>query len=438
MTKLTLSESQDIAFKEILSSYENGKPNHLLTGFAGTGKTTLLQEVVRALFQRCARVAITAPTNKAVHVLERKMKEAGLLFASCLTIHQLLGLRPQNADQPEKELKQISKPMVGAFGVVIIDECSLLSSQLQRFINQYLNMHFVLYVGDPAQLPPINEDEAPCFKLKTKSNLSTIIRQAESNPIIQASISLREGLNWDWCREKIFDQSGILPVSWQYAPDIMKDIFTSQEFKKDNDLCRYLTYTNQRAIAVNKQVRRWLYGETQTPFVINEPVITRKPIMTTGEKVAHSVNDEIVVADITRAADHVVNLPKRTGATTLEEETHSLKVWEITFTSGVKCLYPADPAQYNALSIRVESQARVNAKRWFDWHTQINDPIADLRHVYAMTIHSSQGSTFDHVFIDVPDCKRFAKSEPDTLRKLLYVAVTRPRYLVMAVVTDLM
>jgi exodeoxyribonuclease V len=438
MMKLTLSESQDIAFKEILNSYENKKPNHLLTGFAGTGKTTLLQEVVRALFQRRARVAVTAPTNKAVHVLERKMKEAGLENASCLTIHQLLGLRPQNTDKPEKELKQINQPKAGSFNVVIIDECSLLSKELQKFIDHYLNMHFVLYVGDPAQLPPINEDEAPCFKLKNKSNLSTIIRQAESNPIIQASISLRERLNWEWCREKIVDQSGILPVNVQYAADVMKDVFTSKEFKKDNDLCRYLTYTNERAINVNKRVRHWLYGETDTPFVAGEPVITRKPIMTAGEKVAHSVNDEIVIESIIRTHDHVVNLPERVGKVTFKEETHSLKVWRITLTSGAQCLYPADLAQYNALSVRVKSQALVNGKRWLDWHSQINDPIADLRHVYAMTIHSSQGSTFDHVFIDVPDCKRFAKSDPDTLRKLLYVAVTRPRYLVMAVVTDLM
>jgi ATP-dependent exoDNAse (exonuclease V) alpha subunit len=59
----------------------------------------------------------------------------------------------------------------------------------------------------------------------------------------------------------------------------------------------------------------------------------------------------------------------------------------------------------------------------------INKTWIDLRAAYACTINKSQGSTYDKVFIDLDDLKRC--NQPNTLARLLYVAVSRARYQVI-------
>ncbi len=67
-----------------------GKKFFLLSGYAGTGKTFTITEFVKGL-DKDVRVILTAPTNKAVRVLDR-MAEATGLSVDTGTIHSLLGL----------------------------------------------------------------------------------------------------------------------------------------------------------------------------------------------------------------------------------------------------------------------------------------------------------------------------------------------------------
>lgn len=64
----------------------------LLVGFAGTGKSTIVFQLVKVLVSQGKRVVLTAPTNKAVGVLQRMALENGVTGVDFFTIHQLLGL----------------------------------------------------------------------------------------------------------------------------------------------------------------------------------------------------------------------------------------------------------------------------------------------------------------------------------------------------------
>jgi exodeoxyribonuclease-5 len=65
-------------------------------------------------------------------------------------------------------------------------------------------------------------------------------------------------------------------------------------------------------------------------------------------------------------------------------------------------------------------------RRWEDrW--QIKAALNDIRHIYAMTTHTSQGSTFEVVFLDVRDMMQRGMMSPAERSKLLYTATTRPR-----------
>lgn len=72
MTKITLTDDQQAAKEEILKA--SSKPGtYLLLGYAGTGKTTLMDSLASDFVKRGKKVVVTATTHKAVAVLKSKI-----------------------------------------------------------------------------------------------------------------------------------------------------------------------------------------------------------------------------------------------------------------------------------------------------------------------------------------------------------------------------
>jgi late competence protein required for DNA uptake (superfamily II DNA/RNA helicase) len=92
LMKIKLNDDQASALAQILAAYHAGETRHALTGNAGTGKTTLMQAVVAKFLEKGVSICVTAPTHKAVSVLAKKLRDAGLSSIKAMTIHSLLGL----------------------------------------------------------------------------------------------------------------------------------------------------------------------------------------------------------------------------------------------------------------------------------------------------------------------------------------------------------
>ena len=228
MTDLTPCQSR--ALGEIMAAYDQGG-FHLLTGYAGTGKTTLMREVALAFLDRRREVVVSAPTHKAVAVLSGKVPEG----VGCMTIHALLSLKPI-ADGARTALKRNRMARAITADAIIIDECSMLGAELMRWIRKLLPHVFVLFVGDPAQLPPVNEPESEAFAVKSRSHLDTIVRQAAGNPVLDAAHVIRRcqgtDMDWSWCRDARAEKCGVFVPN--RAQDWMRQAFTSERFKADN------------------------------------------------------------------------------------------------------------------------------------------------------------------------------------------------------------
>jgi len=156
----------------------------VLGGLAGTGKTTLLKEVVTSLSKAGLRISIGAFTGKAVSVLHSK----GL--TSACTLHSLFYLAERNPDgtynfirRPRHELSNID--------LLIVDEASMLSKDLLDEI-RYFELR-TLFVGDHGQLEPVGEN--PFIMKHPDFKLEKILRQVDGNPIIPFSHKLREGFH---------------------------------------------------------------------------------------------------------------------------------------------------------------------------------------------------------------------------------------------------
>jgi energy-coupling factor transporter ATP-binding protein EcfA2 len=411
---------------------------HLITGYAGSGKTTavirLIQEVMDD--RPKATIAVAAPTHKAVQVVSQKLKAAGVDGVACATLHRLLGLRADfDGDQmtfvPSRYEQKIEAD------VILIDEGSMISQELYGHIVTQLTGKPVVFIGDPAQLPPINEGSSTVFGLPSRSHLDTIIRQAAGNPIIAVADVIRRqqggamDLTWANGGQNI-DGRGVFmprdPRAW------IKQAYTSALFKADPFAFRYLAWTNDCVARVNQQVREWLFGhDIQFPIMPGERALFRAPLMIDDAIVAQT-NEEALVIDV-ELTEREVNVPNDDdmfGRPT----TVALRVFRMTMQSDEGLTFsadlPADEATAKAVLDQFRRAARGEKRLWRRYHA-FRQSLARVQAIYAQTVHTSQGSTFKHVFVNLPDILRRRDSNLLETQQLLYVAVTRASDSVMLV-----
>lgn len=428
---ITLNAGQDAALGEIMAARAK-RGQHLLTGYAGSGKTTLMQEVARRFQAKRLTVVLTAPTHKAVSVLARKVAQAGLVV-DCRTIHSLLSLKPDNKGDRQVFVRDKRADPVSA-DVVVVDECSMLSREMMVHIHRHLTSQFVLFVGDPAQLPPVGEAASDSFATASRSHLDTIVRQADGNPILIAAGAIRAaqgaGVDWTWARSDHTAAEGL------FTPDNaaawMRKAFTSPGFDTDPDSHRYLAWTNAKVDQVNRQVRQWRYGDNiPTPFMPGERAMLRAPVIR-DRTVILSTNEEVTVRSV-EEAEFSFDVP---DADDCVGWTARLACWRVHLTKDDGLEHsvhlPIGQDEYNSVVNRIKDEARHTKSRWGGFHG-FTTALAKMQSIYALTVHNSQGSTFKNCFLNVQDIQKRQRSNPLEMQQLLYVGVTRASHSVVLV-----
>jgi hypothetical protein len=210
--KLTFTHDQKIGIERIIKFLTNkNKCTYGLYGYAGTGKTTLIVNLISFLIKNrfINSVVFTAPTNKAVNIMKSKFRieinklindhsditlednstfEEKLRIVNKLgyninfiTIHKLLNYKNKFNSSGEKVFIKGDNNTVNRYDLIIMDECSMLSMQviihlfdevnkLKKDISR-ISVPKILFVGDPAQLPPVNEKNSSIF-IKDSKNIN--------------------------------------------------------------------------------------------------------------------------------------------------------------------------------------------------------------------------------------------------------------------------
>ena len=413
---ITLNDDQARALGELEASIVMRRA-HLLTGHAGSGKTTLIQ--VLATRHAHKKIVLCGPTHKACEVLGRKLRAAGVKIPVC-TIHSLLSLRPKAQGARQIFVRRPKAPPVIA-DIVIIDEASMLDASMMRHIELWLAGIAVVFVGDPAQLPPVGEAGSQCFATVPESHLSGIVRQAEGNPIIAASAIVRASQvvaasDWSWaCPVRVGDTGIFAPghdvTAW------MRHAFTSAAFVADPDTFRYLVWQNDKVERFNAKVRRWLGHDPAVPFVPGERALIRTPLIVRQEIVL-TTNEEVSVVAI-EAGGHL-----------------EIPTWETrVLTAGGTLVDIHIVRDWTAHKARLDMMAREaigEDASWEDFHA-FKAEFIDARPLYALTTHNAQGSTFRHVFVEMADFRYWIAKYPEEGKKGLYVAITRASHTVTLV-----
>lgn len=401
---IELNDEQTKVFDEIIDQIEKSRGSYILKGFAGTGKTTVMQMLSRDCKE--LNLAFTAPTNKAVKVLRNKIQNH-----KCLTIHQLLNLKIKKS-QGRTFLEATGQPALNTFDAIVIDESSMLNEEVMGYLYRYMKSTSasLIFVGDPKQLPPVGEEKSMVFDLNAPSyTLENIVRQAEGNPILENTKRLREMGNY--YPEKLIitndmeSETGCIIVNPTKFMDFLKTSFDSDEFARNHDYIRYLAWTNDRVFQVNKGIHGILYGTTECPYSIGERIMAREPILDGEIKNC----EECIVQDIINVDDWM-----------------GFPAWKLVVYSEAGVLAEIyvlkEEAEFAFNKFKNEC---ISAKNWKDFYS-VTESFSDIQHAYAMTVHKSQGSTFDNVIVDVPNILKNSYNTKE-LMSLMYVAFSRPR-----------
>ena len=424
-----LTDSQQAAYQG-LKPFLRGETNlgtAVITGVAGTGKSFLTGKIIVDLVSEGYNVAVAAPTNKAVKVIKEKVEQqAGrTVGASFSSIHSLLGLKLIEHEDGNQSCQPLGEPRIASHEIVIVDECSMVGEQLFGLINQTKGAARVLFVGDPAQLPPVadKEDISPTFRAaELKVRLSKIVRQAKGSDIILLSANIRDSNS----RVEI---SNLKPLLRNLDAVIAKgNMLTVAETAKHaierGEDARIIAYTNSSVVYYNKKLHEYFYG-SDAPFSVGERAIVQQQcemLNAFGSDETLITNEEVVVKSVVR--DEHPYFPEvdswRLAVSTDLGDTYTTFIAhdQSALDKKVEALF----SKWRTLKIKgLSAEAKeASAKAW-----ALRKAFAPLRHAYAMTAHKTQGSTFDTAIVDMENMGLIKSTF--TYNKGLYVAVTRPR-----------
>lgn len=226
---MILTEAQEKGLKIAVDRYKTGERYTTIAGLAGTGKSSLVAAIIQSLpgVDPEEDVVYCAFTGKACQVLSKMGNK------NISTLHKLLF---EYIPLPMGGFMKKSVPELG-FSIVVVDECSMVP---QEFVDLLLSYHcFVIFLGDPFQLPPIEKDKGNNLLDHPHIFLTEIMRQEKDNDIIDLSMRIREGKN-------IPTQNGKNAKVFQKG-----DLTTGMLEWADIILCA----TNKTRIALNNQIR---------------------------------------------------------------------------------------------------------------------------------------------------------------------------------------
>lgn len=271
----------------------------------------------------------------------------------------------------------------------------MLTSELLDLVDKYTPNSKVILVGDICQLAPVGERGIPAFtRGYPTATLTEPMRQDKNSDLFKLCQHLRSGVeNNTW--KDVFAGKDV---------EIIEDGATYLERIKSHfsvdRTARVITYTNKQAINHNAHIREALGFPEH--FVIDDAVVSRKFTKSICESAFIGVEESSVIVEI-----------------------HNEGVWW-----GIRYVEVMleDGNMYRMALNKYELDAAISrAKSEYDWPVffKLQEGFVDLRAGFGITSHSSQGSTYDTVFIDLPDIKTCRQL--DTLVRMIYVSVSRAK-----------
>ncbi|WP_239383822.1 MULTISPECIES: AAA family ATPase [unclassified Muribaculum] len=430
---------QDGLFR-MLAGYVVGDGGDIfvVNGYAGTGKTTAVTSLVKALKAHGRQFRLMAPTGRAAKVLAHYTGE------KAYTIHKTIY---RQASMKDGIGSFTLSPNKDKDTVYIVDEASLIGTDgggnsifgsgnllddLLSYLRNGMDNKLIL-IGDSAQLPPVGMDLSPALDMDYISmlgggefcELKTVVRQAEESGILYNATIIRNLINSMSPESLHLELKGFSDISAIKGGELIEcisDAYSQYGMDETVVLCR----SNRRANRYNAGIRatvnfseerlvrderlmivkncyQFLDGLEDIDFIANGDLARLERIYRYEERYGlHFATAELSLTDYGEA-----EMTAKVILDTLESETASLGAGQ------QEMLFQGLNEDY--------SDTRSKAKRYKLIREDPYYNALQLKYAYAITCHKSQGGQWKCVFID-----NMLWNEPtvDDL-KWLYTAITR-------------
>lgn len=391
----------------------------VLSGYAGTGKTSLMASLVKSLVKNRIKVRMMAPTGRAAKVLGFKAERMAT------TIHKVIYRRGLASDGNYRVTKM---PNLAKNTVFIVDEASMIGDytmQNDGTVNQ-MNlledlMEFVfsgkgcklILLGDEGQLPPVGSDYSPAlhadylkntfFNLNlTTGRLTEVVRQQNQSSILVNATKLRSAEEFAYPKFELVKKGDLIRLSGEDTQDRLEQSY--QEVGLDETIV--ITRSNKRANLFNQHIRGrihwyedelnngdllmavknnyfWLEETSPMGFIANGEMFKIKRVLSREEKYGFHFATVIV---------EFVDYPD-------ESERELIVLMDTLSVEGpslgreeMKRLFFEIEKDYIDIKAKKKRYDKIVKDPYFN--------ALQVKYAYAVTCHKSQGGQWAHVYID--------------------------------------
>lgn len=461
-----LNEGQKKAFIQIVTFFrEGGFDAAILKGYAGTGKTFLVKRIIEYITTAYPnrKIAITAPTNKAVHVLNKNTPFADktavfeeyneptkrIVYS---TVHKLLGLKESISNTGKQEFVTGKDIDLTKYKYLVLDEVSMLNDDLFTKLMEFKDQVKIIFMGDPAQIPPINKEHCAPFQDKCpfdllKLELTEIMRQKGENAIVDKSMVLRQNLIQPDPIGKLTTSineagHGIIHIDGKtnrgQVRKIVEKLYRDTRYDDNTDFVKIIAWKNKTVAYLNDLVKTVIFGDEKKTFNIGDNLVANKALFsrevnkygskwggTHTYKIKANTSDEFTVTKISIVNRSFKEKLPRSPQVTFEGDYYKLEVRDADgFDDVLYVLHENSIKDFNETLKEMKGLA-MNSRMGDYWKMFYNmmkwsdDVILN----YAITAHKSQGSTYNNVILIEEDIN--ANRKVVERNRIKYTAYTR-------------
>lgn len=483
---LTLTNDQHEAALQLEAFLNGNERVFMLKGYAGTGKTTLLGGICRYILRTVRReVRLMAPTGRAAKVLSDKNE--GLAFS---TIHRgIYNFHRLDLETTDEKAEESGSGFQFVYKlandddilrqVFVVDEASMVSdvyaeSEFFRFgsgfllrdlltftkVRQSTAQTKLIFVGDPAQLPPFGMTTSPAldpdyfakeYGLAVRSvELKEVIRQGADSGVLVLATDLREQLASGFLNQFLIEDNG-------------RDVCTLtggtfwEAYDRADANKKIITFKNKTAKDLNDEVRKRTFGPNAPSLLPGDLVVVGQNNYTYGVtngtfgkiQGVGKVERETVLMQKEKPVElrwQKIELLVRTDTAELRtiealNLLNFLESDERSLTSAeMRALFVHFVKRKNEEGIKRNTPEFSEALKTDPYFTALM-----LKHAYAITGHKAQGGEWKSVFTvwdmnaNAPGFNPLTDEQPVAGRtntdfyRWAYTAVTRSSHEMLAV-----